>query len=143
MPKKSIKPSDVIQSSTIKTTPISNSYISFSFQYFDNTSKKFSINQCGSNYFISVLERLKKISYLSLGELKTNGSKALRFHSISWQDTTEKDGFSCLNKSLMDYANNFSFQFEISANKHGRIHGFISDNVFYIVWFDPFHKLYS
>ena len=138
-----IKPSKVIESNEIKTSPISNAYITFSFQHFDNTSDKFTINECEIKYFTAVLERLKGISSLRINEFTKNRSKLIRSHSISWDDTTEKDGFVCLNKSLRDYANQVSFQFQITANEHGRIHGFISDNIFYVVWFDPFHKLYS
>jgi hypothetical protein len=31
----------------------------------------------------------------------------------------------------------------VSANEYGRVHGFFIGNVFYIVWLDPDHKLYS
>ncbi|MDD1966378.1 hypothetical protein ACIPO9_04375 [Pseudomonas sp. NPDC090203] len=34
------------------------------------------------------------------------------------------------------------FQFAVSANLHGRIHGFFVDHVFFVVWLDPDHCLY-
>lgn len=34
------------------------------------------------------------------------------------------------------------WQFCILQGQHGRAHGFIMNNVFYIRWFDPEHKLY-
>ena len=34
------------------------------------------------------------------------------------------------------------WQFALSANEHGRVHGFLIQNRFYIVWLDPEHELY-
>jgi len=34
------------------------------------------------------------------------------------------------------------YQFSLSSNEHGRVHGFLIDEVFYIVWLDPDHQLY-
>jgi hypothetical protein len=67
-----------------------------------------------------------------------NRSSALRCHPIKWEDTSE-NGFGLLNEEqLVDTP----YQFSISANKHGRVHGFLIDEVFYIVWLDPGHLLY-
>jgi hypothetical protein len=30
----------------------------------------------------------------------------------------------------------------LTANEYGRVHGFFLDEVFYVVWLDPDHKLY-
>jgi hypothetical protein len=35
------------------------------------------------------------------------------------------------------------YQLTISTNEHGRIHGFFILDVFYVVWLDPDHELYS
>ncbi|QXE21583.1 hypothetical protein B6N60_00260 [Richelia sinica FACHB-800] len=35
------------------------------------------------------------------------------------------------------------YQFQLSSNEYGRVHGFFIENVFYIVWLDPDHLLYS
>ena len=35
------------------------------------------------------------------------------------------------------------YQFSLTSNKHERIHGFFIDEVFYVVWADPKHKLYE
>lgn len=67
-------------------------------------------------------------------------SRSLRAHQINWEDTTEPSGFTSLNPFLRNLP---AFQFEISANEHGRVHGFLLDRIFYIVWLDPHHNLYS
>ena len=35
-----------------------------------------------------------------------------------------------------------AWQFQLSANEHGRVHGFFIGNIFYIIWLDQDHKLY-
>lgn len=84
------------------------------------------------------LERLRDVSRCSFQELLSNRSKALRCHPIDWSDTSES-GFGIPNEDdLVDTP----YQFSISSNKYGRVHGFFIGEIFYIVWLDPDHKLY-
>ncbi|NMG11911.1 hypothetical protein DP117_35700 [Brasilonema sp. UFV-L1] len=69
----------------------------------------------------------------------SNRSSALRCHPIDWIDTTE----SCFGFPGEEQLVDTPYQFSISSNKHGRVHGFFIEEVFYIVWLDPNHKLYS
>ncbi len=55
-------------------------------------------------------------------------SRSLRAHQINWEDTTEPDGFTSLNAYFREQT---AFQFEVSANECGRVHGFLLDRVFY------------
>ncbi|MCP6040932.1 hypothetical protein NL354_18735 [Klebsiella pneumoniae] len=66
-------------------------------------------------------------------------SAALKSHCIEWKTTSEPDGFTHLNEQFQSYT---PYQFAISRNEHGRIHGFFIGNVFYVVWLDPNHQLY-
>lgn len=118
----------------------SGDLISFSLKHFDNSNEKFSLSSKKAQYFVKVFERLKGISSMKYIELLQNRSSALKAHPIKWEDTSETDGFQHLHSQLQDIT---PYQFEISKNEHGRIHGFIIDSVFYIVWFDPEHRLYS
>jgi hypothetical protein len=54
-------------------------------------------------------------------------------------DTTEKDGFAHLNEQLRQIP---AYQFQVSSNEHGRIHGLVIGNIFFIIWLDPDHRLY-
>lgn len=119
---------------------ISDSSVHFSFKYLDINNQKFSINGKKSKYFEKMLERLKGICLMTQKEIINNRSKSLRAHQINWSDTTEPRGFSQLNQQLQQI---LPYQFEISANEHGRVHGFFIDNIFFIVWFDPDYKLYN
>lgn len=127
--------------SQFKTSPtkaIENG-VFFSFKYLDSRHEKFSFNNKSCEYFCTVISRFKDISSLTITELINNNSKSLRCHGIDWEKTSEKNGFTCLNEQLSSYP---PYQFSLSSNEHGRVHGFVINNIFYIVWLDPEHQLY-
>ena len=57
-----------------------------------------------------------------------------------WKETSEPAGFDHLHQAFREQI--VPWQFTITANAHGRVHGFWIDDVFYLVWIDPCHKLY-
>lgn len=113
--------------------------ISFSFQYLDRSSVKFDYAKCESSYFCKVIERLSALCTISQRALHADRGSALRAHPIDWQETSEPDGFVHLHEQLWESK---PYQFSISSNAHGRVHGFFIDSVFFVVWLDPDHKLY-
>ena len=118
-----------------------NKEVIFSFKYLDLLgNNKFSIAGCGENYLEKLLLRLKDLSTIQVDEFLSSRSPSLRAHEIDWKNTTEPNGFTNLNAYLREKT---AFQFEISANEYGRVHGFLINRVFYIVWLDPHHNLYS
>ncbi|ELU7233491.1 hypothetical protein SCL96_003408 [Escherichia coli] len=44
-----------------------------------------------------------------------------------------------MNEQFQSYT---PYQFAVSRNEHGRVHGFFIGNVFHVVWLDPHHRLY-
>ncbi|MFH5185697.1 hypothetical protein ACHHV8_25320 [Paenibacillus sp. TAB 01] len=88
---------------------------------------------------MKLIERMQNLSTVKALEAKTSLSKSLRFHGTDWSDTTEESFGLPNEEQLVDKP----WQFEISANEHGRVHGFFIGNVFNVVWFDPRHLLYS
>lgn len=136
--KRKIQPTK-LQKNYIPTTPIHEKHVSFSFKHLDLGNNKFSITGKNARYFQKVLERLKNLSGLLPGEIIQNRSIALRAHPIEWKQTSEREGFTTLNEQLQGQR---PYQFQISTNEHGRIHGFFIGPVFHVVWFDPDHKLY-
>ncbi|OWQ47286.1 hypothetical protein CDL60_12480 [Roseateles noduli] len=64
----------------------------------------------------------------------------MRAHRHHWHETTEPQGFPRLSG---EWDGHEAWQFQLSANKHGRVHGILVDEVFYIVWLDPEHRLYQ
>lgn len=121
----------------IKTKQVRSEYISFSFRYFDHHKFGYSDED---NYLSSFLERLCAISHMTIKELINARSNAIRFHAVDWSSTKMTSGFSHLTDELQSET---AWQFSISSNKHGRVFGFIVDTVFYIVWLDYEHLVYS
>ena len=142
MPKKKIKKTEVAKDGTsgIRPTKLKPAQgISFSFKYYQDAHNKFSCREKEVIYWLTLLDRLKALSSLTAQELLVNRSITLRCHPIKWEDTSER-GFSLPNEEqLVD----IPYQFSISSNEHGRVHGFFINEIFYIVWLDPDHLLYS
>jgi hypothetical protein len=84
---------------------------------------------------------MKDLSGMPVSELtnaRTNA--ALGFHRIDW----ENDRVSVRSFGIKGWEEHDedAWQFSISANEYGRVHGFLYLGVFYIVWLDPEHRLY-
>lgn len=113
--------------------------ISFNFRRLRSKEEKFKYYDNDSQYFLKLLDRLRSICNLTPIELKTSRSPALRCHPINFADNRcTEDSFGLNSQDIDDNG----WQFEISQNEHGRIHGFFLENVFYVVWLDPNHELY-
>jgi hypothetical protein len=113
--------------------------VNFSFKYLDETRDKFPCFIHDHDYYFEVVKRLKALCTIKAIELLTNRSSTLRAHPINWSDTTEpRFGFPG-EELIIDTP----YQLSLSANKHGRLHGFFIANTFYIVWFDQSHALYQ
>ena len=114
--------------------------IRLSFKCLDLFSNgKFGIHRCRDGYLQKLLERLKDLSSLTQTEFRTSRSPSLRIHEIDWATTSEPDGFTSLNEQLRALQ---AWQFEITRNEHGRVHGFLLEDTFFVVWIDPDHRLY-
>lgn len=134
-----IKPHKVKpKSELIKETEIDTKQtVSFNFkQIYIKEWGKFNYNSCQINYFKKLLERLKHISEYTKSD-SVCFFNPFKFKKIDFKrkDVTEETfGFETENDEN-------AWEFKITANKHGRIHGYFIGNVFYVVWFDPKHLL--
>lgn len=122
---------------------IPSKYLKFSFEHVDFANEKFSFSDCDITYFQSLFDRLKALSSWTGKEFATNISRSIRSNPIIWDRTTEPNGFIHFNETLRDYYNQLAFEFSVSVNEHGRVHGFLIENVFYVIWFDPSHNLFE
>jgi len=113
----------------------------FSFKYLDlHSNQKFTLDHAKDGYRLNFMNRLNAVSKLTIGQFINDHSKALRSHVIDFQRTSEPQGFSHIPEQTWQ---DRPWQFSLTSNEHGRVHGFIIDNVFFIVWLDPLHKLYN
>ncbi|MCK5211832.1 hypothetical protein KAJ89_03965 [Candidatus Parcubacteria bacterium] len=68
-------------------------------------------------------------------------SDGLRCHRIKFNDkNVTEDSFGIPNLEELD---DEAWQFHLSTNEHGRVHGYFIGNIFSIVWLDPKHNLYK
>ena len=114
--------------------------VTFSFQFLDSTTRpdKFPLEH--QNLKLStLLDRLRSISQMEFNQFIGARSSSLRAHPINWADTSEPNGFSHIPEELQIKE---GYQFS-DGSRLGRVHGFILGEVFYIVWLDPTHALYS
>ena len=112
--------------------------VKYSFKYFHIDHESFYPNtgEYNNDSMLELMERLKNISMMNMNDFMNKFSKSLRNHIIRWEDTAVTSGYDHLPFDI-----EMPFQFEVSLS-HGRVHGFIIDTTFYIVWLDKEHQLY-
>ena len=101
----------------------------------------FTLAAGGEGYASALFARLRDVCNMTPAALRADRSTALRYHPVRWADTTEPAGFDHVNPRTL--AQIVPFQFAVSANKYGRVHGFWVEDTFYVVWLDPAHALYA
>lgn len=140
MPKK-IKPSGLQPSLNVVPSleDKMDEKISFSFNFLTTKGQKFNYKVQQNGYFVKLLERLKNYGNMTVRDVQTDRSSSTRCHPIEWVQTTE----TCFGIPREDEVCQHKYQLTVSANEHGRLHGFFIYNVFYVVWLDPNHELYS
>ncbi|MEA5471530.1 hypothetical protein [Spirulina sp. 06S082] len=82
---------------------------------------------------------MKDFSSWTVQELLRDRSPSIRCHPIEWSETSE----NCFNIPNEEQLVDTPYQLSLSANEYGRMHGFFLGDIFYIVWLDPEHLLYS
>jgi len=111
----------------------------FSYKYLELEHVKFCVNDQNTEYFIKLIMRLADVSRMTINELKQRNSTGLKSHAIKWKDVSE----NCFGIPHEDEIVTEPWQFAISANEYGRVHGFIIGNTFFVRWIDPNHLLYA
>ncbi|WP_208113877.1 hypothetical protein [Phyllobacterium brassicacearum] len=111
----------------------------FSFKLFDYSDEEVCPGVFRNGYTRALMDRLKGFSSWKVSEFTSNRSSAVRVHPIDWDKTARPNGFAHLNEQYAIYT---PWQFSISANQDGRVHGLLIDNCFYIVWLDHHHAVY-
>lgn len=113
--------------------------VNFNFMYLRTCKDKFVYRHQETNYFTALIERLCEIS--SNNRLDLKRLQSLRHHRIDFKNDNVSERY--FNNIPEEAYINSAYQFSISSNKHGRIHGFYVGDTFYIVWLDPLHELYA
>lgn len=134
-----IKKTPVREAGKIPKTEIPDKELRFSFKYFDPSDAEMCPAVFQNGYTQTLMERLKALSGWKAKEFVTKPCKSMRNHKHDWSKTSRPKGFAHLPSFLQDYP---GWQFQLTANEHGRVHGLLIDEVFYLVWLDKDHRLY-
>lgn len=118
---------------------IPNPQLKFSFKFFDNSDSELCPPSFHQSYTQVLMGKLKEISCLTVREFTTAFSRGLRAHTHDWSATSRPRGFKHLPLELQCSP---GWQFQLTSNEHGRVHGILIDHTFYVIWLDKDHKLY-
>ena len=138
---------------------VSNEKLKISFEYLDWESEEFFFHGMEVKYYRKFFSCITEIKASTEKDITTQTHPSLSPKSIfnnsnSIRDSFPHSIFSILKQKLLvqtrepseleALANEIiSRAFEITLSKnYGRLHGFIWNNTFHIVWFDPAHNLY-
>jgi hypothetical protein len=116
-----------------------NPELKFSFKLFNNDDEQLCPSIFRDGYTQTLMERLRDLSSWTVRRFTENQDKSVRNHAHDWDRTSRPNGFTHLNESFREYA---GWQFCLSANERGRVHGIIIDDTFYVIWLDQDHALY-
>lgn len=135
-----IRPTEVrVDNKNIKPTQVSaNRPVVFNFKNLTDKTSKFNYKAKDKKYFLKLLERLVAVSCMDRDTMTVANRDALRCHKINFEEERVSESTFNLGQGCDENA----WQFQISSNKHGRIHGYFVDNIFFVVWLDPDHELY-
>ncbi|SDE84028.1 hypothetical protein SAMN04487996_107152 [Dyadobacter soli] len=120
---------------------------SFSFQYFQQI-EFFGLGDLGGNWFVSLLEKLRDLSKMSIDSFIKDRvtTNRHRYHRINWEATNipiQRKDVSWVDRRYLDNEDEYPFvQFQISKAL-GRVIGFWDETHqhFYIVLLDPKHNM--
>ncbi len=126
---------------TSKTPPRQpvNDPVTLSFRHF-RERVPFVTDAVSGNYLSALLGRFYAVRGMTVKEMKESRGLPLRCHSIRFGETSQPGGFGHVDLSSLEGTE--PYQFSVTSNQHGRVHGFFVSNVFYVVWVDPHRALY-
>jgi hypothetical protein len=126
--------------SAIQAGPPPAPTLSFSLKYLQD-HPHFDPSGRNVDYFRTLLARIRDLCTLQVLEFRNQRSKTLRIHRIEFGDArVTVTGFGIPGGEEYDEE---AWQFALSANEHGRVHGFLIADTFYVRWLDPDHNLYA
>jgi hypothetical protein len=133
------KKTEIKTGTQIRKTEVPDAKLRFSFEFFDHTDAELCPPEFGTGYTQTLMQRLRDVSSWTIGKFCGRSDKTLRNHQHDWSTTSRPDGFAHLNEHYRALP---GWQFCLTANAHGRVHGIIIDDTFYVIWLDQDHKLY-
>lgn len=122
----------------IRKTDVRDALLTFSFRYFIHDDVV-SPTEPPAGYLETLMGRLRALSGWTVTEFVNPRSRSIRIHPIDWSETSRPKGFTHLPEQVRDGT---AWQFGLTANKYGRVHGLLVGGVFHVVWLDCNHQVY-
>lgn len=123
--------------------PVDQRLIRFSFEYLDLEHEKFPLEHCTCEYLHALLREILKYQQFTV-DVFTQPDPREHRHPIYFPGTKVTEGFH-VDPVSEDLWTDAAWQFGLASdgqNHNGwRVHGFLADEIFYLVWLDPNHVL--
>ena len=139
---------------------VSDEYLKVSFEYIDWDTEEFFFHGMEVKYFLIVFDCIVTLTESKEQDIIEQTHPSLCPKSIFNSTSSIKDSFpesviaKVKNKLFLETRNeelsekqaieitSRASRNQVYLKNYGRIHGFIWNNIFHIVWFDPAHNLY-
>jgi hypothetical protein len=134
-----IKKRAVQQRDAFKKTDVSGALLKFSFLHFDHSDEEMCPAEFTPQYTQSLMRRLRAISNRTVEKFERNYDGTIKNHAHDWSKTARPGGFGKLKGEFRDLE---GWQFCLENRGHGRVHGVMAGDTFYVIWLDLHHGLY-
>jgi hypothetical protein len=119
--------------------------VRFCFDYLQPDHPKFPLSSCSDKFLQALLREIVRYSNWTVDLFKDMNNVNHR-HSTTFGETTEPEGFADIDPSDQELWTEEAWQFALPGERGTpsdawRVHGFIMNNIFHVVWLDPDHKL--
>jgi hypothetical protein len=124
-------------------TEVREETVSFAFNLIDLDSDPDFSPENGSNAKIMVqaLKNLRDMCKLTRTALTLTHKSRFDCHPHDdWSRTAKKQGFNNVKTLSPQHLDEKPYQVAVGSKE--RMHGFFIGNTFYVVWYDPHHKVY-
>lgn len=116
-----------------------NEKVVFSWRYFRGDHEAFNCGGVDKSWFMDLMNQLKNVSDMKLVDYHLSVGKPLRVHKHDWNRVAFK--YDHLSSEQLTQIEDDTTQFSISTAR-GRVHGFMIENLFFVVFLDPDHNMY-
>lgn len=122
----------------VEPPPVNMRTIKFSFQFAVLEKHELALDTADDTFLRGMVTWMKHYSTLN----PENLASERHCHTIKWNHESIperfKSGFPGLNPQQKDCT-----AWQLYVTYGGRIHGFLYENFFHVIWFDPHHLLYE
>jgi hypothetical protein len=121
--------------------------VKFSFKHLDTTNEKYAVQKCCIDFFSNLVRSLTRYSKFTVDEFREQNNEDGR-HCHYFANTSEPNGFVCLNDpDGLEMEEAWQIRLcpstQVPPASGWRVHGILLADVFYVVWLDYDHALYS